>query len=139
MKRRFLLSLMLFSSTFLMTACFDGGSDNPETVALNFTESIYSGDIDEVLSAVHIPKQDLEDAEAKEIIHGKLKEAVARTKKKADSRGGFKESAIVSKQIDESKGIAKIAVNTVFKDEGSSSAKDNLRLTLTEDGWKIKL
>lgn len=119
-----------------LIAC--GGGNKPENVAKKFIEYGYKGDADNMLKLINIPENAKKDG-TQEIVSGKLKQAAIKSKEESDRKGGLKEVVVESSQIDEPNGTGRVKIVVHFKNDGSKSQTENVRVIRSGKEWKVNL
>lgn len=136
------MKLIKFLSVTLMGLCVavlvgcGAKSKSPEDVAVAYVEYTYKGDADNMMKLMYLPKEEMKDG-MEDMIKGKIKQAAAKAVAEADRKGGVKEIVIESSEIDEPNGKGLVRVITHFKNEGSESQKDRVKLIRSDDQWKV--
>lgn len=92
-----------------------------------------------MLSYIYIPENVKAQAGSEEMIQGKIKAGAAKAKEQAERKGGVKEISVVDKNIDEANGKGRVTIGVSFKNEGSNSVTDRVKLIKNEDKWKVDL
>ena len=133
-----ILNLVLsFGLTGMLVAC--SNVKNPENVAQEYVTAAYKGDSEKMLSYIYIPENVEAQAGSEEMIQGKIKAGAAKAKEQAERKGGVKEISVVDKNIDEANGKGRVTIGVSFKNEGSNSVTDRVKLIKNEDKWKVDL
>jgi hypothetical protein len=135
MKKLFSLLIGL-SITLLLVAC--GGASTPEAAAKKYTEAVYAGDSEKVISMIHLEEKDKKQAGLEDMVAGKVKGQIAHTKEIADKNGGVKEISVGEPTYKSDNKIANVLVTVTFK-KSEKSKQENVRLIKTDDGWKLKI
>lgn len=121
--------------TLAIAAC--GGNSSPEAAAKAFTEAVYSGDSQKVISMIYLSEKDKKEAGVQDILSGKIKMSVSHEKEVADKNGGLKNISIEGIKYDDDKKSAHVQISVTFKNT-EQIKKKNLYLIKTDDGWKVK-
>lgn len=119
-----------------LVAC--GGANTPEKVAIAYVQSVYQGDIDEVMDRVDM--SDINEPGLEDMMRGKMKAAAADAKKQADDYGGVDSVSVEGevKYLDENQNRARVLVKVVFNNDKTDSKY--VKLIKTEkEGWKVWL
>ncbi len=119
-----------------LSACSGG---KPENVATDFIEASYKGNADKMISMIYLSAEEKEKAGVTEMLSGKVKSAAQKTKETAEQRGGVKSVSVKESNIDEPNGEGVVIVETVFKNDGSRSETDRIRLIKSDSKWKVRL
>lgn len=134
--KRFINALLGATLCSLLIAC--GGASTPEDAAKTFIEKMYQGKADDVVAMIHIPDDQKDQAGLKEMVSGKIKADVAKTKARAEANGGVdKIVAQPFKPFEKDEKYGKVKVETVFKN--GKTETDSVKVIHTDDGWKIGL
>lgn len=134
--KKILSFLAILFITATLTAC---SSSNPEDVATQFLNAAYKGNADTVLELIDIPEESSKQAGMKELVSGKVKAGVAKSKEKAEQNGGVKAITVKELKIDEANNRGVVILNVEFKKEGSHSTSERIRLVKRGDKWKISI
>lgn len=119
----------------VLVGCSSKGN-NPEQVAVAYVEYAYKGDADGMIKLMYLPKEQMKDG-GEEIVRGKVKQTVARAVAEADRKGGVKEILVESSEIDEPNGKGSVKIVTHFKNEGSKSQNNRIKLVRSDNQWKV--
>ena len=133
MKKFFGVFICLFFSVIL-AACGGGGS--PEAAAKKYVQAVYNGDADTVISMIYMEEKDKKDADLHNLLSGKIKEGVTRSKKMADKNGGISNIAVEEPKYEQDKNSANVVVKVQFKNLENPTIIE-LHLVKTNDGWMV--
>lgn len=143
MKKLFFTLSALFVA-FALVACSNSGN-TPQAAAKQFFEAMSKGDADNVMKLMHMPDMQKEmgdDKEKKEamqeMMRGKMKMMVQKTKEDAEKKGGVAE--IITGEptyTDDDKKHAEVALTMKFKN--GEEEKSKVQLISTDAGWKVLL
>ena len=133
MKKLFDFFICLFFSVIL-AAC--GGGSSPEAAAKKYVQAVYNGDADTVISMIYMEEKDKKDADLHNLLSGKIKEGVTRSKKMADKNGGISNIAVEEPKYEQDKNSANVVVKVQFKNLENPTIIE-LHLVKTNDGWMV--
>lgn len=121
----------------ILVGCGSKGK-SPEDVAVAYVTYAYKGDADSMMKLMYLPKEDMKDG-GEDFVKGKIKQAATKAAAEADRKGGVKEIVVESSEIDDPNGKGVVKVVTHFKNEGSQSQKQNVRVVRSNEQWKVNL
>lgn len=125
------LLALLFVALFLV-GC---GEKKPEDVAVNFVETIYSGDAKAMMKFIDIPDDAFQKDGSKEVMEGKFQMMASEAKGKSAAMGGLEQVKASQTELENDR--ANVNVEVKFKN--GEIKNENVRLSKTKDGWKVKL
>ncbi|WP_066570569.1 DUF4878 domain-containing protein [Snodgrassella sp. CFCC 13594] len=125
----------VFCIAFFISSC--GGSSSPEAAAKKYVDAVYAGDSDTVISMVHISDKHKDEPGLKDMVSGKVKQAVMHDKENAEKNGGVKGISVGEPKYSEDKKTAEVLVTISFKNSGKPK-QELVRLIDTDNGWKLK-
>ncbi len=131
--------LGLFGAVLVAVTLSACSSKSPEDVAISFVEASYKGNADKMMDMIYLPADKQDQPGTKDMLSGKLKQAAAKSKENADRKGGVKDITVQESKIDEANGLGQVIVNIDFKNEGSQSETDRVKLIQNDGQWKISL
>ena len=135
--RKLITTLSAVGLSAVLAAC--SGASKPDEIAKDYVKAAYDGDAEKMLSYIYVPDSVKEKAGSEEMIQGKIKAGAAKAKEEASRKGGVKEISVIENQIDEGNGQGRVIVETQFKNEGATPAKDRIKLIKNDDKWKVNL
>ena len=127
---------LIFATVLMLSAC---SASKPEDVAKEFVEASYKGDADKMLSLIHFPEEEKAKPGVEEMVSGKIKGAAGKAKERAERKGGVKEVTVLESKMDEANGLGMVKIQTTFKNDGSESEKDSVKLIKSDDKWQVRL
>ena len=92
-----------------------------------------------MLSLIHFPEEEKAKPGVEEMVSGKIKGAAGKAKERAERKGGVKEVTVLESKMDEANGLGMVKIQTTFKNDGSESEKDNVKLIKSNDKWQVRL
>ena len=143
--RAFKLAFIAAVAAFLV-AC--GGSNEPKSVAIKYTENMLNGKVEKVLPLINMPTKDPfcgpGKGECKDLseqekqawekqIEGKLLQMSAEITRKVESKGGFDRVEFVGEEVEGDKALVNLKIH--FKD--GSNVDDKVSLERVDGKWKV--
>jgi hypothetical protein len=127
-----IVSLVVVVSFCALMSCGGGSAKQPSDTVKAFTEKVEKADYDSAIDCLA-----LNDEEMDEETKAKLSGLLAMGKAEMEKKEGVKSMEVVSEEIDEEAGTAKVEMKFVYGNGDENTEKYNL---VQEDGkWKLKM
>ena len=134
--KKFTALLWVCVAALLLTAC---SASKPEDVATSFVDASFKGDADKMLAMIYFPEEEKAKPGVEDMVSGKIKDAASKAKERAERKGGIKDVTVLEAQMDEANGQGMVKVQTTFKNDGSESETDRVKLIRSNDKWKVRI
>lgn len=134
--KKLLVALMALACTVFIAGC---ASDTPEEVAVKFIRLVYEGETKSALKLVQLPDDFQDEGELQKLQNGKLQAYIRHAHQKTQQRGGIRNITVVNQAIDEPNGEGQISLVVNFKNEGSKSERETVKLVRQKDKWMVDL